>query len=179
MINLKNDTILLRAPEPEDLDFLYEWENDQRLWEAGNTQTPLSRFVLREYLKQAQNDIYQTRQLRLMITLLENPKEPIGAIDLFEFDPYHLRAGIGIILKGDFQGKGLAKQALQLTEEYSLFHLGLHLLFANVTEKNTQSRRLFESAGYVACADKKHWTRIGMEWHNEIMYQKILIKSQD
>lgn len=175
MITLKNDSILLRAPEPEDLDFLYEWENDQRLWEAGNTQTPLSRFVLREYLKQAQQDIYQTRQLRLMITLVDQPLVPIGAIDIFEFDPFHLRAGIGILLKKDFQGQGLARQALQLTEEYAAFHLGLHLLFANVTEKNADSRRLFESASYVACAEKKHWTRIGTTWHNEIMYQKLLI----
>ena len=176
MITLKNDTILLRAPEPEDLDFLYEWENDQRLWEAGNTQTPLSRFVLREYIRQAQQDIYQTLQLRLMITLVDHPQVPVGAVDLFEFDPYHLRAGVGILIKSEVQGKGLAKQSLALLEEFAAFHLGLHQLYANVTEKNAESRRLFESAGFESCAVKKHWTRIGMTWHNEIMYQKILFK---
>ena len=34
---LENDTIRLRALEPEDLDLLYAWENDTSLWEFGST----------------------------------------------------------------------------------------------------------------------------------------------
>ena len=35
--------IFLRALEPEDLDFLYEMENDESLWEVGSTNVPYSR----------------------------------------------------------------------------------------------------------------------------------------
>ena len=42
--------IHLRALEPEDLDFLYEMENDESLWEVGNTNVPYSRQVLLDYI---------------------------------------------------------------------------------------------------------------------------------
>lgn len=72
---LQDDTILLRALEPEDLDILYEWENDTDLWKYGSSLSPFSRFALRQYLVYAQQDIYQTKQLRLMIVLRETTNE--------------------------------------------------------------------------------------------------------
>ena len=50
MINLKGEHIYLRALEPEDLDFIYTIENDQNLWELSNTQTPYSRYLIKQYL---------------------------------------------------------------------------------------------------------------------------------
>ena len=44
---LESENICLRAPEPEDLELLYEWENDSSLWIAGNTRAPYSKFQLR------------------------------------------------------------------------------------------------------------------------------------
>ena len=43
-------SITLRAMEPEDLDELYEIENDSDTWNAGTTNVPYSRFVLRNYI---------------------------------------------------------------------------------------------------------------------------------
>ncbi|MDR2041647.1 MAG: GNAT family N-acetyltransferase, partial [Tannerella sp.] len=63
---LENETVRLRAMEPEDLDFLYRWENDTRLWRYGNTMAPYSRFSLKAYLSDAHLDIFHARQLRLM-----------------------------------------------------------------------------------------------------------------
>ena len=37
---LENSNIRLRAPEPEDLEILYKWENDTSLWEYGASITP-------------------------------------------------------------------------------------------------------------------------------------------
>ena len=34
---LENENIKLRALEPEDLEFLYKWENASQLWIQGNT----------------------------------------------------------------------------------------------------------------------------------------------
>ena len=34
---LHNDIITLRAMEPQDVDLLYEWENDTDLWTVSNT----------------------------------------------------------------------------------------------------------------------------------------------
>ena len=96
-MTLKGQHIHLRALEPEDLDFLYEIENNESIWEVSNTQTPYSKWVLKQYLENAQQDIFEAKQLRLVIVFSET-NEKIGLIDLFEFDAKNSRAGIGIII---------------------------------------------------------------------------------
>ena len=70
-MTLKGQNIHLRALEPEDLDFLYEIENNESIWEVSNTQTPYSKWVLKQYLENAHQDIYEAKQLRLVIVLSE------------------------------------------------------------------------------------------------------------
>ena len=64
---LENDTLRLRALEPEDLDILYKWENDTNLWWVGCTTEPYSRYILKEYIAYSDKTIYEKKQLRLMI----------------------------------------------------------------------------------------------------------------
>lgn len=45
--------VALRALEPEDIDFLYQLENDPSLWEVSETQSPFSRKVLTAYIENA------------------------------------------------------------------------------------------------------------------------------
>src|SRR5665811_1054943 len=103
--------ITLRPLEPEDIDLLYRWENDIEIWEVSNTKTPFSKHILAQYIAESAKDIYETKQLRLIIG---NEKlQAVGAVDLFDFEPYHLRAGVGILIhnKTD-QNRGYASDAL-------------------------------------------------------------------
>ena len=84
MVSLKGEHIYLRALEPEDLDFIYEVENDTALWHLSHTQTPYSRFLIKQYLENAQQDIFEAKQLRLAIC--DKTSQTIGLIDLFDFD---------------------------------------------------------------------------------------------
>ena len=110
--------------------------------EVSNTQKPFSKYLLQQYLENAQQDIYEAKQLRLVIE--EKNGASVGLIDLFDFDPKHKRAGIGIVISQQFQNKGYANEAISLLVNYSYTHLGLHQLFANITEDNTKSITLFE-----------------------------------
>ena len=94
---VKDDTIRLRALEPEDLEYLYKWENDMDLWEVSDTLTPFSIFTLKKYIETCHLDIYTTKQLRLMVERIE-PQTRVGLVDLYDFDPYHQLAGIGIMI---------------------------------------------------------------------------------
>lgn len=67
------------------------------LWDVSDTLTPFSHFTLKKYIENAHVDIYTSKQLRLMITRVDT-QEPIGLIDLYDFDPYHQRAGLGIMI---------------------------------------------------------------------------------
>ena len=120
--------VKLRAIEPEDLDILYGIENDMSLWNDSITSVPYSRYMLYDYIANTRNDIYTDRQVRMMI---ENNKcEVVGIVDLINFDPKHLRAEIGIVIKRDFRNLGYAQSAINKIKEYSLNILHLHQLYA-------------------------------------------------
>ena len=82
MLTLTGEHIYLRALEPEDLDFVYSIENDEKIWEMSSTQTPYSKFLIKQYLENAQQDIYEAKQLRLVVCAKDDTA--IGLIDLFD-----------------------------------------------------------------------------------------------
>lgn len=65
--HFQGNGIRLRAPEPEDLEVMFRFENATDVWEMSNTTGPYSRFQLKQYIEQTQNDLFADRQLRLMI----------------------------------------------------------------------------------------------------------------
>jgi diamine N-acetyltransferase len=172
MRTLTGEEINLRALEPEDLEFLYLIENNESFWKVSDTQTPFSKYVLKQYLENAHLDIYESKQLRLLIEE-KSTKKQVGMIDLFDFNPQHKRAGIGILIHPDFQNKGFASEALSLVIKYSFHHLLLHQLFANVTIDNEQSLRLFEKHHFVKIGIKKDWILSQRKFKDEVLFQLI------
>ncbi|MEX0997917.1 MAG: GNAT family N-acetyltransferase [Flavobacteriaceae bacterium] len=164
--------IKLRALEPKDLDFLYEIENNTSFWEYGTTQTPLSRFVLKKYLDNALRDIYEVKQLRLVITNLEDVM--LGLIDLYDFDPKNKRVGVAIIIAEEKnRGKGFALEAINLLCDYAFSQLAVHQVYANIGEDNTKSMALFEKAGFKKSGLKKDWNFYAGAFKDEVLFQKF------
>ena len=110
MVALQGELINLRSLKFEDLAFLYSLENNKSLWELSQTQKPFSKEVLRNYLDTAQRDIQETTQLRLLI--ISKANEPMGFIDLFDYDAHNKRAGVSIVLIEMYRQKGYGKDAL-------------------------------------------------------------------
>nr|WP_319401493.1 GNAT family N-acetyltransferase [uncultured Carboxylicivirga sp.] len=169
---MEKEELVLRALEPTDVDLLYKWENDMKIWEVSNTLTPFSRHQLKLYIEQAQLDVYQTKQLRLIIEL-EPSHNAVGMIDLFDFDGFHQRGGIGIIIHEDYRNKGYAFDALEMFIEYCFDTLGLNQLYANISINNKASIQLFEKAGFELIGNKKAWVRTKNGFVDELMYQKL------
>lgn len=165
--------ISLRAIEPDDIELLYQWENNMEIWNVSNTKTPFSKYILAEYIQESVKDIYETKQLRLIIQ--NENLEPVGAVDLFDFDPYHMRAGIGILIHSvENRNHGYATDALNAIFSYALEVLGLKQLFANIASKNDTSIRLFEKVGFEKVGTKKNWLKSLSGWEDEVMLQKFL-----
>ena len=85
---LTNDRIYLRAVEPEDMDIMYEMENDPSMWDISNFTVPYSRYVLRQYIEGSQCDVFADKQLRLMI-MSKSDHRVLGTIDITDFVPLH------------------------------------------------------------------------------------------
>jgi len=173
MVTLKGNNINLRALEPEDLEFVYKIENDESIWEVSNTQTPYSKFLIRQYLENAHQDIYEAKQLRLAICKNDS-ENPIGLIDLFEFDPKNNRAGIGIVIQNEAdRANGFGKEALRLLIDYSFNQLQLHQLYANIGVDNVSSLNLFATFGFQKIGIKKDWIFNENTYQDEAIYQLI------
>lgn len=172
-MTLKGNNIFLRALEPEDIDFLYNLENDETLWEVSTTTSPYSRYILQQYLDNSHHDIYEVKQLRLVICRSENEAQ-IGFIDLFDFEPKHQRVGVGIVIFSDEdKRKGFATEALQLVCKYAFKNLNVHQIFASITEGNLGSVKLFENAGFERSGVKKDWIFSDGNYKSEYLYQLI------
>ncbi|MDA3911553.1 MAG: GNAT family N-acetyltransferase [Bacteroidales bacterium] len=164
--------IKLRPIEPEDIDILYEWENNPTNWEVSNTRLPFSKEILRRYIQNAQDEMYISGQVRLVICF-EKEKKAIGFVDLFDLDLFHQRAGIGILIEESFRGKDYGKAAIQEIINYGFLHLGLHQLYSNISEDNDASIQLFKSLGFEQCGLKKAWNRTSNGFKDELMFQLI------
>jgi diamine N-acetyltransferase len=171
MNTLKGKNIFLRALESEDINYLFSIENNEKYWSISDSQIPFSRYLLNRYLKNSNMDIYEAKQLRLVITDFQNIT--IGLIDLFDIDFKNNRAGVAIIINEKMRSKGFAKEALELLIEYSKTHLSLHQLYCNILEDNSHSINLFKSVEFKQVGLKKDWIKFDGKYKNELLLQLI------
>jgi diamine N-acetyltransferase len=177
MAKISNTEVTLRALEPGDVELLYLWENDPEIWHVSNTYTPYSKYILEKYIENSHLDIYQVKQLRLMIDIGNGDIQehrPIGTIDLFDFEPYHNRAGVGILIgdKSD-RKKGYASQAMLKFLDYSFRTLQLHQLYCNITAGNADSLKLFKKCGFTVTGKKIEWVKTPGKYLDEYLLQMI------
>ncbi|MDR2681172.1 MAG: GNAT family N-acetyltransferase [Tannerella sp.] len=170
---LEYKNIKLRAPEPEDLDILYRWENDTALWSFGCTLIPYSRYDLKQYLSSSK-DLYESKQLRLVIEAAP-AGEAVGTVDLYDFDPHHRRAAVGIMIDRDHQNKGLAGNALSLFCKYAFSFLKLHQLYAYIPVDNEPSKRLFARCGFKKAGILPDWQQTDEGYKDVLLVNLITV----
>lgn len=169
---LETECIRLRALEPADIETLYKWENDTLIWKVSNTIAPFSKYILRKFVENQKYDIYETKQLRMIIETHDG--KAVGAIDLFDIDPTNRRAGVGILIYEDLdRGRGYASGALTAMIKYSFQVIGLNQLYCNVLANNIKSLNLFKSKGFRVVGLKQEWVRSTDGWIDEYMLQLV------
>ncbi len=169
---LENSVIKLRNLEPEDIDFLYQTENDIELWEISNTVKPYSKYTLQKYIENSHLDIFTTKQVRFIIEK-NSDKKIAGLIELFDYDPIHMRAGIGINILKNEQRNNYAEESLHLIIVYCQTILRLNQIYCNISSDNIASIKLFEKTGFEHTGTKKQWLNTGEGFKDVLFYQLI------
>lgn len=167
-----DDTLRLRALDPADIDLMMRWENDTDLWRYGSTTAPFNRHIIWEYLKSYEADIYRTRQLRLIAERIDTG-EPVGALDLFDFDPVNHHAMVGMLIDRAHQRRGYAKRCIALLADYAR-SLELHQLVAIIAADNEPCLTAFSRYGYSRVATLPQWLRRGDTFIDAFVLQMIL-----
>lgn len=172
MLMKQNHHVSLRAMEPEDLDLLYGIENDPELWDVSTNNVPYSRYLLHDYIANASGDAYTDRQVRLIVETEDY--QPVGLIDLINFDAKHCRAEVGIAIVREHRHQGYGIQALRQICNYALRVLHLHQLYAVVAMNNSASQKLFADAGFQKVGILPEWVSDGKSYHDAVLLQFFL-----
>ena len=97
---------------------------------------------------------------------------PVGAIDLYSYDPLNRRAAVGIMVATEYRRQGYA---LAMLNALALQYRGtLHCLYADIAAPNTASIALFRKAGYTQCGHFKEWLEYDSHLIDNIRMQKII-----
>lgn len=164
--------VMLRAMEPEDLDFLYAVENDREVWGVSNTSVPYSRYVLHDYIANATNDIYADGQVRMIVE--NETHELVGMVDVFDFNAQHRRAEVSVVVRKEFRRRGYGAAIVDEIVGYAQRVLHLHQLYAVVSEENKASMALFLKQKFFRCNSLKDWLFDGEQYTDAAVLQKIL-----
>ncbi|MDL2297356.1 GNAT family N-acetyltransferase, partial [Bacteroidales bacterium OttesenSCG-928-E04] len=148
----------------------YKWENDPEVWTISNTQTPYSKYMLKKFIDASLQDIYSAKQLRLMMDDVATGKT-VGVIDLFDFDPFHLRVGVGILIDKDSRKKGFAKEGIKLIKNYCFDVLQVEQIYCNIMDDNDVSLALFLNEDFIVSGNKKRWIRVKDGFKDEMILQ--------
>lgn len=167
---MQGKLVKMRALEPEDVTLLYQWENDEEVWTISNTLKPFSKYTLKQFVAASSADIYESRQWRLMVDDLATQKT-VGVVDVFEFDPLHSRAGVGVLIQKEFRNRGFAEESLLLVRDYLFQRLNLHQIYCNVMAENIASLSLFQKIGFEIAGLKKDWIYTKEGWKDEYILQ--------
>lgn len=166
--------ITLRAMEPEDLDLLYQIENDMQIWNVGTTNVPYSRYLLHDYIATSSGDIYTDKQVRLMIE--DEKRQTIGIADIMNFSPQHLRAELGIVIQDKFRKKGYGKDVVMKMMDYARQILHLHQIYVIVNASKKETINLFLKVGFKPNGVLKEWLFDGEKYNDACILQNILSK---
>lgn len=163
----------LRAVEVGDIDIMYKWENDPAVWSVSGVVAPISRYSFEQFVAEQQAGIFSTHQLRLIVQTCDG--EAVGTVDLYDFDPVNMRAGVGVLIYDECnRRRGYATEALELLCTYAREVLRLHQLWCGVAANNRASLALFRRAGFRSMGRNREWLMTSDGWVDELRFQKIL-----
>ena len=159
---IKGNTVSFRYVIKDDIDVLLKWENDPANSRFSESPSFYSKDTMQQFIEST-HDLFLNNQLRFMIVVDD---EPVGCVDLFEFDPIHLRTGTGILIDAEYRRKGYAKKSLKLLQEYVFNQLNLNQVYCKINNSNKASLELFKSCNFKLSGTFKSWVNNNGQWED-------------
>lgn len=138
--------VVLRRPEPKDLNALYVYKNDPEIaLMLGGFTTGYSMQDLEEWLE------YHRRCKDEVVWVIAQQRDDrcIGHVGLYNIDLRVRSAEFGILL-GDREtwGKGIGRACTKFVLEIGFFELNLNRIYLSVLVTNERAIRLYRTLGF-------------------------------
>lgn len=168
---LETELYRLRAPEPEDVDLIYRWENDPSDWNSSyNNYAPLSKLQIAEHIKNCFNDPFGERQLRLMM-VRKDTGDVVAGVEITDLNPKNRTAYIGFYVDPDWRDKGIGTHIVSLVKEYCAEILGIISLCAHTSADNIKAISILKSNGFSQVGCLSSWIQCGAQRKDMLIFE--------
>lgn len=139
------DTVSLRPLDTDDLDTLYDWEQNIEFSLLAGWTPLLARTAFKQKFEQR---ISEPRD-DMKYFAVDYAGQFVGMLQLAMIDDYEKRAAISILIGAkEHWGHGIGSSALRLLLDYAFTVRNLERVYAEVWGFNTRSQRLMERVGF-------------------------------
>jgi len=123
-------------------------------------------------LKALSGDSLSSGQLKLYAFTFQ--EEPVGCVELYNYDPVNRRAAVGIVVSNEYRHQGFGFAMLQSLTLFCKENTSLHQLYADIAATNETSIHIFRKAGYAHCATMRDWVVRADHFIDTHRYQLLL-----
>jgi RimJ/RimL family protein N-acetyltransferase len=149
---IKEKDLVLRLTEPDDKDLKNLFQEYEELYNMSE---------LRLYPEDLPTE---------MVFRIEKNDKLIGEVSFRKIRWYNHKAELSIILVKEAQGKRIGTTALKKIIEYAFNKMNLYRLEAEVVARNTVSKKLVESLGFVLEGTLREAKYINGEYFDILRY---------
>lgn len=162
----KGKLVMLREVEAEDLDSVWEWENDSEMGLYLNAD-PQKRMSMDEVQRRFQQ--YRTDPTSGLFIICTVEGERIGMLgfDRLYRDIGTCRLFIGIGVKG-YWGRGYGSEAMRLALQYFFHDVHLQKVQLSVYDFNTRAIASYRKCGFEVEGVRRNIAYVNGEWCDSI-----------
>ena len=146
MFHLLDRSILLRRVEPEDCDDIYQFKNDEDIYQSlGGFHTGFTRRGVAEWIDKHGTSLNEF----LMAIINVDTSQCIGTVGLYNIDFRSRIAEFGVqIGNSKFHGKGIGMAVSDWAISYGFKELNLNRISLSVLRENIAAIALYEKLGF-------------------------------
>jgi len=167
---LKSSRVILRKLEISDSEVIRKFAKNKKITKYTFViPPPFTKKKVQTFIKRIEKERKKGVSYYFGIELKEN-KKLIGMINLVKINKKNKNAEVGFWLSPEYQGKGLAKEALELVLVFGFRKLKLKRIEARVLHKNKPAQKLLEKAGFKLEGRLRKRTFFKNLWFDDLIY---------
>lgn len=174
-MNLETERLIIRMPQTSDADDFFEYRSDPKVCEFQGYE-PMTREKAGKFIEKLKDaEFGKAGEWIQLVAELKSEKKVIGDIGLKnEFDDARV-VEFGISFSSEYQGKGLAKEALRKVFSHLFVEKNIHRIVGIMDVENAKMIGLIENLKFRREAEFKEsfWDEGKKVWRDEFLYAML------